>query len=347
LRYFQCIILYLFPANKHRYKESMASIQALLKILEDGKYHSGTDLGNQFGVSRAAIGKSIKKIEQNFGLSIFGVKGKGYRLSNKLDLLDENVIRSSLNKQTLTQLSQLEVYFDIDSTNHYLNTKSLEGSLSGHVVLAEQQSSGQGRRGKLWVSPFGCNVYLSVLWRFQFGPAQLGCLSLFIAVAVVRVLQQLGVEDAGVKWPNDIYWQNKKLAGILLEVRGEASGPSAVVVGVGLNIAMPNEHNNEISQEWVNLESILQTKVDRSQFTALLINSLFDVLNNAVENQQSLLNEWQSMDILKNKDIEVLFADKTIQGKALGITKEGALRVLQGNKETICHSGDVSIRRKQ
>lgn len=324
----------------------MTTIEELIKILSDGKYHSGTDLGDQFGVSRAAIGKSIKKIEQSFGLSIFGVKGKGYRLSNALTLLDENVIRSSLNKQTLKQLSQLEVYFDIDSTNHYLNTKSLEGSLSGHVVLAEQQSSGQGRRGKSWVSPFGCNLYLSVLWRFQFGPAQLGCLSLFIAVAVVRVLQQLGIKDAGVKWPNDIYWQNKKLAGILLEVRGEASGPSAVVVGIGLNIAMPTEHDDEISQEWVNLESILQTKVDRNKFSALLINSLFDVLNNAVENQQSLLNEWQSMDILKNEEVEVIFADKTIQGKAFGITKEGALRVLHGSKETVCHSGDVSIRPK-
>jgi len=325
----------------------MTIIEELIKILSDGKYHSGTDLGNQFGVSRAAIGKSIKKIEQNFGLSIFGVKGKGYRLSKALDLLDENAIRSNLNRQTLKQVNQFEIYFDIDSTNHYLNTKSLEGSLSGYVVLAEQQSSGQGRRGKPWVSPFGCNIYLSVLWRFQFGPAQLGCLSLLIAVAVVRVLRQLGVEGAGVKWPNDIYWQNKKLAGILLEVRGEASGPSAVVVGVGLNVAMPIEHDNEIAQEWVNLESILQTKVDRNRFAALLINSLFDVLNNAVENQQSLINEWQSMDILKNKEVEVLFADKVIQGKALGITKEGALRLLRGNKEIICHSGDVSIRRKQ
>ena len=324
----------------------MAIVEELIKILADGKYHSGTDLGKQFGVSRAAIGKSIKKIEQNFGLSIFGVKGKGYRLSKVLDLLDESAIRSGLNIKTLKQLSQLEVYFDIDSTNHYLNAKSLEGSLSGHVVLAEQQSSGQGRRGKSWVSPFGCNVYLSVLWRFQFGPAQLGCLSLFIAVAVVRVLQQLGIKDASVKWPNDIYWQNKKLAGILLEVRGEASGPSAVVVGVGLNIAMPTEHDNKIAQEWVNLESILQTTVDRNQFVALLINSLFDVLNHAVENQQSLINEWQSMDMLKNKEVEVLFADKVIQGKALGITKEGALRVLQGGKEILCHSGDVSIRRK-
>jgi len=324
----------------------MLTQQTLLKILADGKYHSGTELGKQFGVSRAAIGKSIKKIEQDFGLSIFGVKGKGYRLSNTLDLLDEGAIRSGLNTKTLKQLSQLDVYFDIDSTNHYLNIKSLEGSLSGHIVLAEQQSDGQGRRGKPWISPFGCNLYLSVLWRFQFAPAQLGCLSLFVAVAVVRVLQQLGIEDACVKWPNDIYWQNKKLAGILLELRGEVSGPSAVVVGVGLNIAMPTEHDSEISQEWVNLESILQKKVDRNRFAALLINALFDVLNNAVEKQQSLLNEWQSMDMLKNKDVEVFFADKTIQGKALGITKEGALRVLQGGKEILCHSGDVSIRRK-
>lgn len=320
--------------------------QDLLHQLADGKYHSGEDLGRQFNVSRAAIWKVIQKIESDYGLSIFAVRGKGYRLNQELQLLNQSLILNKLSKHTHNKISHLDVLFDIDSTNTYLNIKSLEGAANGYVVLAEQQSNGQGRRGRRWVSPFGCNLYLSVLWRFQSGPAQLGCLSLFIAVAVVRVLRQWGVEDAGVKWPNDIYWQNKKLAGILLEVRGESSGPSAVVVGVGVNIAMPTEHDDKISQEWVNLESILQTKVDRNHFAALLINSLFDVLNNAVENQQSLLNEWQSMDILKNKEIEVIFADKTIQGKAFGITKEGALRVLQGSKETHCHSGDVSIRPK-
>lgn len=324
----------------------MVSQQALLKVLADGKYHSGTELGVIFGVSRAAIGKAIQKIELNYDLSVFAVKGKGYRLKQPLDLLDERVIRQKLTDQTSNQLSQLEIFFDIDSTNHYLNNKSVDGADSGYLVLAEQQTSGKGRRGRIWVSPFASNLTLSLLWRFQCGPAQLGCLSLFIAVAIVRALNKAGAKDVGVKWPNDIYWQNKKLAGILLEMRGELSGPSAVVIGVGANIAMSsaNKEIEKIDQPWVDVETIVDKKIERNDFTALVIDALFDVLNEIPEQQNKLLEEWQQMDILKNQNIEVSFTDKVICGEALGINKDGALLVRHEGKEIVCHSGDVSIR---
>jgi BirA family biotin operon repressor/biotin-[acetyl-CoA-carboxylase] ligase len=349
----------------------VVSTQSLLTILSDGKYHSGAELGRLFGVSRAAIWKVIQKIELGYSLTVFAVKGKGYRLQQPLDLLDKESITNNLSKKTLNHLNQLEIFVDIDSTNSYLNAKSFDGAPSGYVVLAEQQTKGQGRRGRTWVSPFACNLTLSVLWRFQFGPAQLGCLSLFIAVAIVRALNKLGINDVGVKWPNDIYWQNKKLAGILLEMRGEANGPSAVVIGVGLNMAMRSkikkgaESNFQVSplrktdsrkfdsapffidQPWVDLESITGSKVERNYFTALVINSLFEVLTTVPNKQQDLLQEWQSMDVLKGQEIDVHFADKVIHGKALGINQDGALKVLHKNKELICHSGEVSIRRKK
>ena len=320
--------------------------QKLLQILADGKYHSGTDLGKQFGVSRAAIGKQIQKIEQNHNLMVFAVKGKGYRLQLPLELLDEERIRLHLSSRTLGQLSELDVFFDIDSTNHYLNNKSVDGASSGYLVLAEQQINGMGRRGRTWVSPFASNLTLSLLWRFQYGPAQLGCLSLFIAVAIVRALKKAGAKGVGVKWPNDIYWKNKKLAGILLEMRGELSGPSAVVIGVGLNISMPstNEETKKIDQPWVDLQTILNKKIDRNAFTALVINALFDVLNEIPDEQNKLLEEWKEMDILKDQNIEINFADKTISGKALGIDRDGALRVRHEGKDIVCHSGEVSIR---
>lgn len=325
----------------------MATAEDLLKVLADGTYHSGTDLGYQFGVSRAAIGKTIQKIEENYGLSVFAVKGKGYRLQQALELLDEIEIRMSLKEQTVKQLSQLELFFDIDSTNRYLNNKSIEGASSGYLVLAEQQTKGIGRRGRTWVSPFGSNLYLSLLWRFQIGAAQLACMSLFIAVAIVRALQKAGIQDAGVKWPNDIYWKNKKLAGILLEMRGELSGPSAVVIGVGLNISMPplGQDAKSIDQPWIDLESVLGRKINRNEFTAFVIDALFDVLNEIPDKQNILLDEWQQMDVLKDQNVEVVFADKTICGTAIGINREGALRVLHEGKEIVCYSGDVSIRR--
>ncbi|MCK4864672.1 MAG: bifunctional biotin--[acetyl-CoA-carboxylase] ligase/biotin operon repressor BirA [Gammaproteobacteria bacterium] len=324
----------------------MLSAQSLLQILADGKYHSGTDLGVRFGVSRAAIGKTIHKIEQNYGLSLFAVRGKGYRLQQALELLDENVIRQKLMEQTSEQLNQFEIFFDIDSTNRYLNNKSIEGASSGYLVLAEQQTKGIGRRGREWMSPFGSNLYLSLLWRFPYGAAQLGCLSLFIAVAIVRALQKAGVKDAGVKWPNDIYWKNKKLAGILLEMRGELSGPSAVVIGIGLNINMPASsiEANNIDQPWIDLQTILGQKVERNEFTAFVIDALFDVLNNIPDEQNKLLKVWQQMDILKEQNVDVIFADKKISGKALGINRDGALIVHHDGKDIVCHSGDVSIR---
>jgi len=216
------------------------------------------------------------------------------------------------------------------------------------VVLAEHQTKGQGRRGRVWVSPFGGNLYLSLFWRFQNGPAQLGCLGLVIAVAIVRVLHRMGISDAGVKWPNDIYWHDKKLAGILLEMRGESSGPSAVVIGIGANIAMPindKESIDKIDQPWIDLESILKTKVERNHFTSDIVDEIFKVLNIFPEQQKDLLDEWQKMDVLNGQMVEVHFPDKVIEGTATGINQDGALRVQANGKEMICHSGEVSIRR--
>lgn len=335
----------------------MHSEQKVLILLADGKYHSGEELGAELGVSRAAVWKKIQKIESMFGLMIYAVRGKGYRLAQALQLLNKQDIESQLSKQTLKKLSHLELFFDIDSTNTYLNIKSLEGAASGYVVLAEQQSRGQGRRGRKWVSPFGSNLYLSVLWRFHSSPAQLGCLSLFIAVAVVRVLHGLGAKEVGVKWPNDIYYQDKKLGGILLEMRAEANGPSNVVIGVGLNLNMATSKEtdaesliqaplSEIGQPWTDVKSIITTGIERNQLIALVINSLFNVLSEIPEKQAELLIEWQEMDILKGNSVDVHFADKVITALAMGINESGALKVLHNNKEVICHSGDVSIRRK-
>ena len=328
----------------------MVSQQSLLKILANGKYHSGAALGKHFGVSRAAIWKVIQKIEETYKVTVFAVKGKGYKLQSSIELLDKDIIISQLDKKTKTQLSQLDVFFDIDSTNSYLTNKSIDGAASGYVALAEQQTNGQGRRGRSWFSPFASNLYLSLLWRYHYGPAQLGCLSLFIAVAVVRALNKLGINDVGVKWPNDIYWKNKKLAGILLEMRGEANGPSAVVIGLGLNMAMTTDDVDvakNIDQPWIDIETITGSKVDRNHFTALVIDSIFDVLNAVPDKQNELLQEWQEMDVLKGEEISVHFADKVIYGKALGINPDGALKVLHENKEIVCHSGDVSIRRNK
>jgi len=260
----------------------MVTQQAVLNILADGKYHSVADLGERFGVSRAAVWKVIQKIESTLGLTVFAVKGKGYRLQNPLELFDKNIILDRLSEVTSSQLSQLDVLFEVDSTNAYLNNKSLDGATSGYVVLAEHQTKGQGRRGRVWVSPFGGNLYLSLLWRFQNGPAQLGCLGLIIAVAIVRVLHRMGISDAGVKWPNDISWHDKKLAGVLLKMRGESSGPSAVVIGIGANMAMPmndKEFIDKNDQPWIDNECVVETKVEIHHLTSAIVEEIIRSFN--------------------------------------------------------------------
>ena len=131
-------------------------------------------------------------------------------------------------------------------------------------------------------------------------------------------------------------------------MRGEVSGPSAVVIGVGVNIAMPQNKKvvlDSIDQPWVDLESILAKTVERNSFIAFVINELFDILNEFPRQQKNLLEEWQQLDILKGELVEVIFPDNIVEGVALGITPEGALRVQHQGKEMICHSGEVSIRR--
>ncbi|MDH5394878.1 MAG: bifunctional biotin--[acetyl-CoA-carboxylase] ligase/biotin operon repressor BirA [Gammaproteobacteria bacterium] len=328
----------------------MITQQSLLTLLSDGKYHSGSALGQQLGVSRAAIWKMIQKIETELGISVYAVKGKGYRLQQPLELLNKELIIGKLNNKTAVALSQFDLLFDIDSTNRYLTGKGIDGALTPYLAIAEQQTKGQGRRGKAWVSPFGANLYLSLLWRFQFGPAQLGCLGLAVAVAIVRAINKLGVKDVGVKWPNDIYWKNKKIAGILLEMRGESSGPSSVVIGVGVNVAMPDSNKKiieQIDQPWVDIASIIKKKVERNHFAAIVVNELFRVLNVFPEKQNEILEEWKKLDVLKGQQVDIHYPDKVISGVALGINNDGALRLRHNGKEMLCYSGEVSVRRGQ
>ena len=325
----------------------MVKHEQLLQILADGKYHSGTELGEQLGVSRAAICKLIHRVEHDTSLDIYAVRGRGYRLAVPLQLLDRVLIEQQFSSAVKKSLQAMDIFLNIPSTSTYLNEKSLQGIPAPYLVLAESQSQGQGRRGKRWVSPFASNLYLSLLWRFPCGPSQLGSLSLLVALAVVQVTRALGIEGVGIKWPNDILWQGKKLAGVLLEMRGEANGPSSVIIGIGMNIAMSlstNRQVNHIVQPWTDLQSIIDKPVDRNEVTALLVNSLFEILQQLPDRQSGLLQQWEALDILKGQQVDVHYADKVISGVAQGINAQGALRVLHNNQELICHSGEVSIR---
>lgn len=320
----------------------------ILFSLADGRFHSGEDLAQACGVSRAAIWKHVKLLRESFGLEVYSVRGKGYRLSRPLELLDEGRIRAALSEPARTRLQRLEVLHQLGSTNSHLMEQALEGAPSGYACLAEQQTAGRGRRGRQWVSPFGCNIYLSLLWRFGKGPAELSGLSLAAGLGVVRSLEQLGVEDARLKWPNDVLWDGRKLAGLLLEVAGEADGPSRVVLGLGINTRLDPEYGEMIDQPWTDLSRIPGgTDISRNQLAARLLENLSEILQRfEQEGLQPLIGEWQRYDLYHGQPVSLRVGEKLLKGINRGINSDGALLLEQGDKLSPFHGGEVSLLRE-
>jgi BirA family transcriptional regulator, biotin operon repressor / biotin---[acetyl-CoA-carboxylase] ligase len=322
----------------------MTLAQSLLAQLADGEFHSGPALGKAAGCTRTAVWKAIQTL-QNSGLEVYCVRGKGYRLPQPVELLDHNLICSALNEDTRRAL-QLELHHEIDSTNARLLTLAKQDDSSAHAVIAESQSAGRGRRGRQWQSPPGGNLYLSMLWRFHAGATSLGGLSLAIAVAVARALCVVGLESPQLKWPNDILVDGRKLAGILLELSGEAAGPCAVVAGLGLNIRTPAAGMSEVIQPWIDLETALGKTVPRNALAAQLLNQLSNAMQ--VFEQQGLapfMPDWEKWDALAGSEISLELPTGIQQGVARGVDESGALLLANAGSLQRFHSGEVSVKK--
>ena len=206
----------------------------LLKLLKDGRFHSGQALGAALGVSRSAVWKQLQHLEAELGLSIHKVRGRGYQLSAPLALLDP----AEISAQAPSCNWPVLVYDSIDSTNAEALRAIERGQAAPFVVLSERQTAGRGRRGRKWVSPFAENIYYSLVLRIEGGMRQLEGLSLVVGLAVMQTLRELGIAAAGLKWPNDVLVGQKKIAGILLELVGDPADVCHVVLGVGINVNM-------------------------------------------------------------------------------------------------------------
>ena len=321
----------------------MGLLKALLAILGDGQFHSGNELGAALGYTRSAIWKAVRQL-QALGVDVFSVRGKGYRLANPLELLDRERIWASLEPSSRTLLHNLEVHFELDSTNRYLLLRPPVAIDRGAACLAEYQSAGRGRRGRNWISPLGANLYLSLGWGFASGAAQLSGLSLAVAIAVVRALDKIGVQGAGVKWPNDIYHQRRKLAGILLELRGEAEGPCYVVIGIGINHYLSPQAREQISQPCTDIAS-LDKPVSRNQLAATLLDQLLVVMREySSQGLAPFLSEWRQLDVFAGQEVCLQTAQETIAGIVQGIDAQGALLLDCAGQLRRFHSGDVSLR---
>lgn len=308
----------------------------LISILSDGEFHSGEQLGERLGMSRAAINKHIQTL-RDWGVDVFTVPGKGYSLPEPIQLLNEEFIRNSINEGSVTVLPV------IDSTNQYLLDR-LASLQSGDVCVAEYQQAGRGRRGRKWFSPFGANLYLSMYWRLEQGPAAAIGLSLVIGIVMAEVLQSLGADKVRVKWPNDLYLMDRKLAGILVELTGKTGDAAQIVIGAGINLAMRRVETDVINQGWINLQEA-GIKIDRNTLAVRLIKELRAAL--VLFEQEGLvpyLSRWEKLDNFIHRPVKLIIGEKEIFGISRGIDTQGALLLEQDGAIKPWVGGEISLR---
>lgn len=323
------------------------AVSVLLSRLADGEFHSGDELGQRLGISRSAVWKQLQKLEE-LGLALESVRGRGYRLRGGLELLEYQAILSALTPLARTCLNELDVLPVTDSTNARALLKAAQ-MRSGYVCLAEQQLAGRGRRGRSWVSPFGRNLYLSASWGFDGGAAQLEGLSLAVGVTVCRVLEQVGLEEIQLKWPNDLLWRGRKVAGILLEMAGDPAGQCHVVVGVGLNLAMPEAAATAIEQPWVDVCSACEGEgvapPSRNELAASLINEILPLLASYAREGFGIYREaWQQRDAFAGKAVVLSSTRTELKGVARGVDDQGALQLEVEGRVQTHYGGELSMR---
>ncbi|WP_438918385.1 bifunctional biotin--[acetyl-CoA-carboxylase] ligase/biotin operon repressor BirA [Kosakonia cowanii] len=308
----------------------------LISLLADGEFHSGEQLGESLGMSRAAINKHIQTL-RDWGVDVFTVPGKGYSLPEPIQLLDETFIRREVAQGSVVVLPV------IDSTNQYLLDR-LAGLQSGDACVAEYQQAGRGRRGRKWVSPFGANLYISMYWRLEQGPAAAIGLSLVIGIVMTEVLRDLGADQVRVKWPNDLYLNDRKLAGILVELTGKTGDAAQIVIGAGVNLAMRNAQAGDINQGWINLQEA-GVRIDRNVLAARLITELRSALHCfEQEGLTPFLARWEVLDNFINRPVKLIIGEKEIFGISRGIDSQGALLLEQDGVVKPWVGGEISLR---
>ncbi|RWU21959.1 bifunctional biotin--[acetyl-CoA-carboxylase] synthetase/biotin operon repressor [Pseudomonas alkylphenolica] len=311
----------------------------LLKLLKDGRFHSGQDLGAALGVSRAAVWKQLQLLEAELNLPIHKVRGRGYQLAAPLSLLEESAIAAHSQSECWPAL----IFDSIDSTNAQALRAINEGRAAPFLVLAERQTAGRGRRGRQWVSPFAENLYYSLVLRIEGGMRQLEGLSLVVGLAVMRALQSFGVADVGLKWPNDVLVNNQKIAGILLELVGDPADVCHVVLGIGINVNM--QASSDIDQQWTSVRLESGVAIDRNELVARLNQSLQrDLERHRQVGFTGFQQEWEQAHLWQGRPVSLIAGINKVDGVVLGIDGQGALRLEVDGVEKSFSGGELSLR---
>lgn len=323
------------------------NLKKLIQILGDGFFHSGTELGKQLGLTRGGIWKLIQQME-SLGIVVESRTNKGYQITDGLELLSLKELKHYISPASQALIQEIVLLDEISSTNDFLLSHPSIAFHKAVICLAESQTAGRGRFGRKWSAPYASNLLLSLLWCFPFDAGQLAGLSLAIAVSIAKALSCYGIEDhICLKWPNDVLWKGKKLAGCLIETRAEAYGACHTVIGIGLNMNMPKASGQEISGEWIDIRQIIQNLPERNRMAGFILDAVLSIL--PVFQAQGLApfkKDWEALDITLNKPVSVITAAGVIQGIDRGIDSRGSFLLQDAKDGSIktFSSGEVSLR---
>lgn len=323
----------------------------ILRLLADGRFHSGEEIAQHFSVTRTTVWSAIQAAEK-LGVEIFSVRGKGYKLPRPVQLLDEQAIMQAIG--TERAWFHVQLHDSLPSTNSFLmqvaHPNLAHAAPHATCVVTQLQTAGKGRRGRDWRSALGASLTFSLLWRFQCGAAALSGLSLAIGVGLIRALHSLGLPQARLKWPNDVLiWQGDfpaKLAGILIELQGDMDGPSAAVIGVGMNMHLPDSVKQQIDQPVCDLYQWLGADMDANVVLGSLLKHLSEVLR--VFEQQGFLalrEEWLQYHAFHQQSVRLLMPDGREQlAQVTGVGEDGILLVNTAQGKQRLAAGEISMR---
>ena len=307
----------------------------LLKLLKDGRFHSGQALGAALGISRSAVWKQLQRLEADLNLSIHKVRGRGYQLASPLELLEKEQLTDSC--------FPVFIHESLDSTNAQALREISSGLPAPFIILAEQQSAGRGRRGRKWVSPFAQNIYYSLVLRVDGGMRQLEGLSLVVGLAVLGALRDCGDFEAGLKWPNDILVGNKKIAGILLELVGDPADVCHVVIGIGVNVNMIVA--SDVDQAWTSVRLETGCTINRNTLIIALSRSLEMYLSrHEALGFAPIRAEWELNHLWQGREVSLMAGTHQVDGTVLGIDQQGAIRLNVAGQEKTFSGGELSLR---
>ncbi|MGH7197123.1 MAG: biotin--[acetyl-CoA-carboxylase] ligase [Candidatus Omnitrophota bacterium] len=298
---------------------------------------SGEDISAKLGVSRSAVWKEMQNLRR-LGYEIEAQPHLGYRLLSIPDKMFADEITYRLGTQIVGK--SVYSYDAVDSTNDAAFGLGEKGAKEGACVFAEYQKKGRGRRGRSWVSPKGKNLILSVLLRPKLSPGQVSRITLMAGVSAVRAIRSVTSRGLGIKWPNDILYQDKKVGGILTEMSAEPDEVHFVVVGIGINI---NADPSELPPGSTSLKAIAGRAVDRPGFARALLRELdADYKRFRGGNFQALARSWEDYSATSGKRVVAAVQGRKVQGQATGIDEDGALWIRKddGLQERIL-AGDI------